>query len=70
MIQALLTTPSKKFEVKPTQCEEDKIRNLDDKRLKVVGILYCILGNTYVVGKNESVVSGIANGSAFALNRS
>ena len=54
--------------MKPTENEEDSIRNLNDKRLKTVGNLYCILGAPYIVGKNESVVNGIANGTQALLH--
>ncbi|KAI9555071.1 hypothetical protein GHT06_017586 [Daphnia sinensis] len=67
LIQATVTATSKKFNFNPTQDEEEKIRNFNDKQLKTVGNLYGILGNTYVVGKNESVVNGIANGTRAIL---
>ena len=68
LIQASLTASSRKSNLKPTENEEDSIRNLNDKRLKTVGNLYCILGAPYIVGKNESVVNGIANGTQALLH--
>jgi hypothetical protein len=47
--------------------EESNIRNLSDKRLGIVGNLYCVIGSRYIVGKNESVANGIANGTLATL---
>ena len=65
LIQASIERKSGSQHVRPEDAHY--VRSLDQKRLGVVGNLYCVLGATYRVSDNMDVSKGVANGTMCSL---
>ena len=65
LIQASIERKSGSQHVRPEDAHY--VRSLDQKRLGVVGNLYCVLGAAYRVSDNMDVSKGVANGTMCSL---